>query len=99
LPQIRIDDSFLAKMSYSLREGALLDLSYQKTYEEIENSKQVTLFHERERQFSKISNLTANKIDSLKASHNVTLESQNMDLIEEDEPIVRTRKLKRHAQL
>lgn len=58
------------KIAYSVREGALLDGSYQKTYEEIENNKQFTLFHERERQFAKIASLTANKIDTLKVSQN-----------------------------
>jgi hypothetical protein len=32
-------------------------------------------------------------------SHNATIESQNITYLEEEEPVVRTRKLKRHAQL
>lgn len=32
-PQIMMDEGFLGKLAYSLRQGALLDLSYQKTYE------------------------------------------------------------------
>ena len=44
-PQIMMDEGFMGKLAYSLRQGALLDLSYQKTYEEIENGKQIILFH------------------------------------------------------
>jgi hypothetical protein len=32
LPQIGLYESFLSKIGYSIREGALLDQSYQKTF-------------------------------------------------------------------
>lgn len=42
--------------------------------------------------------LTSNKIDHLRTTHHSIIEEQNIAYLEEEEPVVRTRKLKRNTQ-
>ena len=45
VPEIRIDPGFREKISHNLREFEVREQLFAKTYEEVENMKQIVLFH------------------------------------------------------
>jgi hypothetical protein len=65
-PDCELDLRFLQKIEHNLREVALLQQSYLKTYEEIENNKYLILFHERERQYAQVTSITTSKLEQFK---------------------------------
>lgn len=58
IPQIKIDQQFMQVIEANLREAETEEQIYSKTFEEIDRVKQLVLFHERERQFLTVLNLT-----------------------------------------
>ena len=57
-PDITLDKKYLLKIEHNLAESALQEQIYSKTFEEIDRIKQLVLFHERERQYLTVLNLT-----------------------------------------
>ena len=61
-PEVRLDSDFLMKIQQNYREIEAQEQMYSKVLEEIERMRQLVLFHERERQYLIVLNLTNEKI-------------------------------------